>query len=239
MECMKSNQTHGSPVEELETSTESEYKENCGLVDDLNTLAINAVSHADETLSIRFNQPDEQELEEYISRIVNQDQTAFALLFKAMSTCVHSLASRITGNNQLAEEVTEDTFFQVWRQSPRFDPARGTPKAWILTIARSRALDALRSIPPFDELTDFEMEASADNQAHDNVPDLLSAIEQNQLLYSALKNLEPLPRQLIALSFFRGLSHEEIADHAELPLGTVKSHIRRAVINLREALKVS
>jgi RNA polymerase sigma-70 factor (ECF subfamily) len=142
---------------------------------------------------------------------------------------------RITGNIQLAEEVTEDTFFQVWRQAPRFDPARGTVKAWILTIARSRALDARRSIPPFDELTDSE--TNTDQQNHDSLPDLLSAIEQNQLLHNALKNLDPLPRQLITLSFFRGLSHEEIANYAGLPLGTVKSHIRRTIITLRDVLE--
>ena len=179
---------------------------------------------------------DEQALQSYIGRILNQDQSAFSLLFKAMSARVHSLALRITGNNQLAEEVTEDTFFQVWRQAPRFDPARGTAKAWILTIARSRALDAKRSMPPFDELTEFDVAVNQDNSAPESPPDLLSAIEQNHLLRSALETLDPVPRQLIALSFFRGLSHEEIADYTELPLGTVKSHLRRAVANLRAAL---
>mgnify|MGYP001373331993 CR=1 FL=1 len=179
---------------------------------------------------------DDNELQELIYRIMKQEQSAVAALFKAMAARVNSLALRITGCVQLAEEVTEDTFFQVWRQAPRFDPSRGTAKAWILTIARSRALDARRRIPPFDDLTDDVVNSNWEHQSHDDLPDLLSAIEQNQLLYSALEALEPVPRQLIALSFFRGLSHEEIASHAELPLGTVKSHIRRAVIHLREAL---
>lgn len=179
---------------------------------------------------------DEQELQNMICRILKQDQSAFTALFKTMSTHVHSIALRITGSVQLAEEVTEDTFFQIWRQAPRFDPSRGTAKAWILTIARSRALDARRSIPPFESQTGFETDTHINVENHDELPDLLSAIEQNQLLYDALKSLEPLPRQLIALSFFRGLSHDEIANQAELPLGTVKSHLRRAVIHLREML---
>lgn len=179
---------------------------------------------------------DEQELQNMICRILLQDQAAFTTLFKTMSAHVHSIALRITGSVQLAEEVTEDTFFQIWRQAPRFDPSRGTAKAWILTIARSRALDARRSIPPFENQTGFEKDTHINVENHDELPDLLSAIEQNQLLHNALKNLEPLPRQLIALSFFRGLSHEEIANQAELPLGTVKSHLRRAVIHLRETL---
>lgn len=181
----------------------------------------------------------ELDLQELICRIMKQDQSAFTALFKAMSAHVNSLALRITDSVQLAEEVTEDTFFQVWRQAPRFDPSRGTANAWILTIARSRALDARRSIPPFDGLTESVTKGNREHQNHDDPPDLLSVVEQNQLLHSALEALEPLPRQLIALSFFRGLSHEEIASHAELPLGTVKSHIRRAVIHLRETLETT
>jgi RNA polymerase sigma factor (sigma-70 family) len=179
---------------------------------------------------------DDKDLQELIYRIMEQDQSAFAALFKAMVAQVNSLALRITGCTQLAEEVTEDTFFQIWRQAPRFDSSRGTPKTWILTIVRSRALDARRSIQPFEELPEHETVENDDSQCHNDPPDLLSTVEQHHLLHSALETLAPLPRQLIALSFFRGLSHEEIADHAELPLGTVKSHIRRAVVHLREAL---
>ena len=179
---------------------------------------------------------DDQALQDLIYRIMAQDQSAFTTLFKAMAVKVNSIALRITDNPQLAEEVTEDTFFQVWRQAPRFDPSRGTVKGWILTIARSRALDARRTIPPFDELTEPESVGNRDSHSLDTPPDLLSAVDQHQLLHSALETLDHLPRQLIALSFFRGLSHEEIANHAELPLGTVKSHIRRAVIHLRETL---
>jgi RNA polymerase sigma factor (sigma-70 family) len=181
---------------------------------------------------------DDQDLQDLIVRIVNQDQVAFSALFQAMSPRVNSLALRITDSFQLAEEVAEDTFFQIWRQAPRFDPLRGTAKAWILTIARSRALDARRCIPPFDALPELDHDSvgNQDGFSRDDPPDLLSTVEQNQLLHRALETLEPLPRQLIALSFFRGLSHEEIADHAELPLGTVKSQIRRAVIHLRAIL---
>lgn len=230
---MKSNPTQDAPIKDSVISSESEDNER---VDNLNNIALNEQSKMNASYSIRSNQLDEQDLGDCISRIVNQDQTAFAMLFKVLSARVYGLALRITGNSQLAEEVTEDTFFQVWRQAPRFDPSRGTALAWVLTIARSRALDALRSVPPFDELTDFEMETNRENTGRDSLPDLLSAIEQNQLLYDALRNLEPLPRQLLTLSFFRGLSHEEISAQAGLPLGTVKSHIRRAVISLREAL---
>jgi RNA polymerase sigma factor (sigma-70 family) len=211
-------------------------EEGVSLDENLDTQEINRIKNSESQNTNPCENLAELALQALICRIIKQDQSAFTALFKAMSVHVNSIALRITASAQLAEEVTEDTFFQVWRQAPRFDPSRGTAKAWILTIARSRALDARRSIPPFDGLTDDVVNSNWEYQGHDGLPDLLSAVEQNQLLHSALEALEPIPRQLIALSFFRGLSHEEIASHAELPLGTVKSHIRRAVIHLREAL---
>ena len=186
--------------------------------------------------SNRCDSAGEQGLQDLIARIMDQDQTALNALFKIMSARVYSVALRITANVQLAEEVTEDTFFQIWRQAPRFDPTRGTAKAWILTIARSRALDARRSITPFDELTESVAGGIKNQESNDELPDLLSVIEQNQILHEALKNLEPLPRQLIAFAYFKGLSHEEIANKTALPLGTVKSHIRKAIIHLRKTL---
>jgi len=136
-------------------------------------------------------------------------------------------------NVQTAEEVTEDAFWQAWRQAPRFDSSRGTAVAWVMTIARSRALDALRRVDPAESLADEE-DRRPDEAA--GPEDLLAAAEAGSRLQLALQGLEPLPRQLVALAFFRGLSHEEIADHTGLPLGTVKSHIRRALGRLRESL---
>jgi RNA polymerase sigma-70 factor (ECF subfamily) len=178
-------------------------------------------------------------LQDLIKRVVGQDRAAFSSLYNTVSSRVFSLAWRITGNMHLAEDVVEETFFQVWRQAPRFDPARGTAIAWILTIARSRALDTRRRIPPFDELTENEQGSNTDNPGHGDVPDLLSVIEQNQMLSVALNSLDALPRQLLALSYFRGLSHEEIAAYTGLPLGTVKSHLRRSILRLRETLSIN
>ncbi|HXE40378.1 MAG TPA: sigma-70 family RNA polymerase sigma factor, partial [Azonexus sp.] len=132
-----------------------------------------------------------------------------------------------------AEEVVEDTFWQVWRQAPRFDPGRGSATGWMLNMTRSRALDALRRAGTVEcaaEAGEHEPDLAAGPE------DLFAANEVGQQLESALAGLEPLPRQLVALAFFRGLSHEEIAVHTGLPLGTVKSHIRRALGRLRETL---
>jgi len=176
---------------------------------------------------------DEARLQEWIARIVAQDEHAMGELYEAMVGRVYALALRITRQVQAAEEVVGDAFWQVWRQAPRFDAARGTAVSWILTITRSRALDALRRRDRAEPLDD---ERLADLQSGGDPQDLLAAVENEHRLHAALRNLDPLPRQLVALAFFRGLSHEEIASHTCLPLGTVKSHIRRALLRLRDLL---
>ena len=140
---------------------------------------------------------------------------------------------RDLGRVREAEEVTEDAFWQIWRQAPRFDARRGRVVAWMLTIARSRALDALRRA---DHAEALDEESLADQQTDSDPHDLLAAVQRQHRLHSALRRLDPLPRQLLALAFFRGLSHEEIASQMSLPLGTVKSHIRRSLLHLRELL---
>lgn len=182
---------------------------------------------------------DERLLEEWIAAVVDQDQSALASLYDALAGHVYGLALRITRQTQLAEEVMQDTFWQVWRQAPRFDAERGSVKAWIMTIARSRALDALRSQK--SEECELEPETLALIQIDDSEtpPNLLMAVEQGRNLHQALSALDAVPRQLLSLAFFRGLSHDEIAECSGLPLGTVKSHIRRALLTLHGILVTS
>ena len=175
-------------------------------------------------------------LQEWIARVVDSDQTALGLLYESLVGQVYGLALRITRRVQLAEEVVQDTFWQVWRQAPRFGPERGSAKAWIMTIARSRALDALRCIEPNECNLEPEALALIEASDVDIPPDLLVAIQQGDQLHAALASLDSMPRQLVSLAFFRGLSHDEIAEHTGLPLGTVKSHIRRALLTLQQIL---
>jgi len=178
---------------------------------------------------------DNHRLQKWLEAIVDRDQKAFSALHEMMLGRVYGLALRITRSEQMAEEVAEETFWQIWRQAPRFDPVRGSAVAWIMTLARSRALDALRRKDPAigssDPRASAEMALSGDNP-----PDLLAALQDGECLHTALRSLDPVPRQLLALAFFYGLSHEEIACRAGLPLGTVKSHIRRSLISLRKIL---
>ncbi len=180
---------------------------------------------------------DDAALGVLIARIGQHEDKALAALYDATASRVFGLVGRIVVDNALAEEVVEDTYWQVWRQAVRFDADRGRPLTWLLAMARSRAIDALRrrerrAMLPLDD----EEQAALCDEDSAGPPDLLAATHGQHLLHRALAALEAQPRQLIALAFFRGLTHEEIAACTGLPLGTVKSQIRRSLQALKQWL---
>lgn len=179
---------------------------------------------------------DDTQLEAWIARIVDHDERALLALYEATLSRVYGLVLRLVRHTQLAEEVAEDVYFQVWRQAPRFDPARGRPLTWLLGMARSRAIDAIRREARFQHEELDEEAAPVHAPAAESGDELLAVAQGHAELHRALLLLKPQPRQLVALAFFNGLSHEEIASQTSLPLGTVKSQIRRALITLRETL---
>jgi len=178
----------------------------------------------------------DKQLERWIDAIVDHDQRALCALYDATLSRVYGLVLRIVRSASLAEEVVEDTYFQVWRQAARFDPLRGRGTTWLLGMAHSRAIDAVRRERRFQHQS---LDTDAADTVLDDAPvgdDLLDAARHHEDLHRALLLLNAQPRQLVALAFFKGLSHEEIAAHTALPLGTVKSQIRRALITLRQVL---
>lgn len=181
-------------------------------------------------------QADEAALRRWIGAVASGDEQALGSLYDATLGRVFGLALRITRNVQAAEEVAEDVYWQVWRQALRFDPARGNAMTWLLTITRSRALDSLRRVDEADAHPEPETLVAAEAACDSDPQDLLEATQRSHALHAALATLDALPRQLLALAFFRGLTHEEIAEQTALPLGTVKSHIRRALTALRGVL---
>jgi RNA polymerase sigma factor (sigma-70 family) len=179
---------------------------------------------------------EEQRLAALVARMAGGDEKALSALYDATSSRIFSLARGITRNVQCAEEVTEDVYWQAWRQALRFDAARGNVMAWLLTLARSRALDHLRRAEPAQAHPEPETLIADTPATLANPAELLSMAQAEQCLNKALSCLDAQPRQLIALAFYRGLTHEEIAAQTQLPLGTVKSHIRRALTALRTHL---
>jgi RNA polymerase sigma-70 factor (ECF subfamily) len=182
---------------------------------------------------------DDAALALLIRRIVERDQRALEALYGATAARVHGLVLRITQRAALAEEVVEDTYWQAWRQAPRFDASRGRPLTWLLAMARSRAIDALRRDQRFkhDELPDDDV--LSDDQVAPPPQDLLDASRGATAVHAALAGLDPRARQLVALAFFRGLTHEEIAERQGMPLGSVKSLIRRSLQQLRRMLEAA
>ena len=171
-----------------------------------------------------------------LARIVQREESALRELYDASVGRVYGLALRITGRSDAAEEVASDVYVQVWRDAARYDSERARVLTWLLTICRSRALDFLRRRELTEPLPDDDELAEPHSAPANDPQDLLISTQNHRELHTALALLAPLQRQLLALAFFRGLTHEEIAQHCRLPLGSVKTHIRKALAMLRATL---
>jgi RNA polymerase sigma factor (sigma-70 family) len=166
-------------------------------------------------------------------------ERALATLYDRCVYRVHALVKRFVHDDAVAQEVTEDVFYQAWTQAPRFDAERGSVIGWLFTMARSRALDAWRKHKA--QIVQFDGDVADDALAHaHDAPsplDILAAVDAQHHIHQALQQLAPTARQMLSLAFFQGLTHAEISVHLELPLGTVKTTVRRALISLREGLQ--
>ena len=164
------------------------------------------------------------------------EEPALAAFYDATLNRAWALALRITGRREAAEEVLMDAYLQVWKNPAGWSRVRGSPLAWLLVIVRSRALDQLRRRDRAEPHPEPETLGPAAQVGAEDPTDWLLACETGGTLHAALAELDEMQRQLLALAFFRGLSHEEIATHTNLPLGTVKSHLRRGLAALRGKL---
>lgn len=165
-----------------------------------------------------------------LQRVRQGDQTAMAEVFDRYGRAVYSVALRILKDTGHAEDVMQEIFFQVWRNSESFVQGRGSLGAWLVVVARNRSIDLLRRRKPSDSVEDVIL-ASPTN--------LASEAEHNAMIEKVQKVLKGLPEEQqrsMELAFFEGLSHSEIAEKTGDPLGTVKTRIRLALITLRKAL---
>jgi RNA polymerase sigma-70 factor (ECF subfamily) len=173
-----------------------------------------------------------------LRRLADGDAGAAAALYDRHARAIYSLILRILGDEAEAEDVVQDVFAQVWRQAARYDESRGVVAAWLLMIARTRALDRLRARRArpegklvADERSPDELPATAPD-----VADVLVDAERARRVREALRALPLLQRVAIELAYYEGLSQSEIAARLEQPLGTVKTRIRLGLMKMREAL---
>jgi RNA polymerase sigma-70 factor (ECF subfamily) len=172
---------------------------------------------------------------EAVGRMVAGDTDGLTALYDRHGRLVYSLALRILRDSGDAEDVTQEVFVQAWCQANRFDRTRGSVAAWLLTVTRTRAIDVVRRRrvrpQPADEPTFRDTSDAGPGQ------DLqLEWTERADAVRAALQSLPLVQRLAIELAFFEGLTHSEIAEQLEIPLGTVKARVRQGLLRLRDML---
>jgi len=171
-----------------------------------------------------------------LRRIASGDGGAAAGLYDRHSRALYSLILRIVGDEAEAEDVLQEVFAQAFRQASRYDTSRGAVAAWLLMMARSRAIDRLRARRTRFEGRTGEVTLEEMPDAQPSVASVMLNDEQTRSVQRALGELPLMQRIAIELAYYEGLSHSEIAERLEQPLGTVKTRIRLGLLKLRDVL---
>ena len=171
-------------------------------------------------------------------RIGQGDRRSFEELYDRFSGVLFSTAYRVLNNREAAEDVLQDVFIQIWDKAPLYDPARGKPMTWAVTLTRNRSIDRLRSIQRRTRLQDdVERESQSFEQFDDRSSfDAVASGETGALVREAIQKLSKDQREAIELAFFSSLTQTEIAGRLDVPLGTVKARIRRGMMKLKDVL---
>ena len=188
------------------------------------------------------------DLSRLLARSALGDRAAFATLYERTSSHLFAVVLRINRDRAQAEDILQEVYVNVWRAASSFDAAQSQPLTWLTSIARNRAIDSLRRIQtqprtrgpsPAAEGRESEDEDVYDNVA-DEAPgpvDLLSRAAEARSLAACMDKLSATQRQSVALAFFQGLSHAEVAAQMRQPLGTIKSWVRRSLAALKSCLQ--
>ena len=178
--------------------------------------------------------------EQVITLIANGEKDALEVFYNRYASSVFSLARYMLKEQTLAEEVTQDVFLSLWLKASSYNPQRGTPRAWFITMAHHRIIDVIRARKRkaqstnqvAHELLDLlpSSQPSTEEEAHGN-------LDREQIL-TALTSLPEEQRKVIIMAYFEGFSQSEIADRLDQPLGTVKTRVRLAMQKLRASVKL-
>ena len=175
-----------------------------------------------------------------LASVAKGDQHAFNQLYDHSSTLLYTLAFRILGNREEADDLLQDVYLEVWRKVVRYDVGRGTPIAWLITLTRSRAIDRLRSRNTRGHNATVGSDTTISSSVADLGPSPFETQADQELrmaVGNALTILPPAQQQALELAYYEGLSHSEIAARLNQPLGTVKTRIKLGMSKLRESLR--
>jgi RNA polymerase sigma-70 factor (ECF subfamily) len=179
--------------------------------------------------------------EQLMGAIGRREEAALELLYDRYAPAVYALLVRMLRCPSQAEAVLSQVFWEIWDKAQRFNPERGSPRTYILTLARSRALDRIRAqslqVRKEHEAVRQRQWELLDRQAKLNPSESTIGAEDRQLVRAAIKELSREQQQVLHLAYFEGLTHQQMSERLNMPLGTVKTNIRRGLTVLRQALR--
>ena len=188
------------------------------------------------------------DLSTLMSRVAMRDQVAFKQLYDATVRCLLAIVERMLRDRAWAEDVVQEVYVSVWNAAPNYSAMRALPMTWLMTIARNKAMDALRSnkserkhIVRPSAMTDEDGDDFASDVADERRGPLETLVQGAEAtgIRKCMQGLDGSQRQAISLAFYGGLTHPELAAHMQLPLGTVKAWVRRGLDQLKRCLERS
>lgn len=183
---------------------------------------------------------DPQQLKTWLNRVAQRDMDAFRTLYDFTSPKLFGFALRILSKRELAEEALQESFVNIWNNAAAYQSSLAAPMTWMVAIVRNKAIDLLRRSDSADEIDAEMFDKNVINAMESPDPTPIAALQltrDSQALAHCFARLEGLQRQAIALAFYHDLSHSEVAQQMKLPIGTVKTWVRRGLERLRLCLR--
>ncbi|AXT84982.1 RNA polymerase subunit sigma [Aeromicrobium sp. A1-2] len=176
------------------------------------------------------------DLSDLLVRVARGDESAFASLYDALGASVYGLARRVVRDPSRAEEISQEVFIQVWQSAVKFDPARGSAKSWILTLAHRRAVDAVRHD---QAATNRENKYDWSNGPdYDEVEETVTISLEHEQVRRCMDGLTELQREAVTLAFYQGYTYAEVADTLKANPATIKTRMRDGIVRLRDCMGV-